>query len=237
MTIRARLSPAVSPTPVLALAALLSLFACGEPDGVPEAEGPVVTPEDLPADVQDQALASCLDRLWEDDADDAVRIYDRQNDIIDGVSISCTMSTTATKLFDAMKAIRDAAQHRDRAAMLQAIGLPLLYIDDEGNAHQLKDQAAIEAAFEEVFTPGLIEVLTNLDPQDIKIRPDQGIFVELGTLWLVVPEGETQPRIVTIDLQALEESSQVREAATADLVPIGNRESVVGEEKESESSD
>ena len=237
MTIRARLRPAVSPTPFLALAALLSLSACGEADGVPEAEGPVVIPEDLPADVQDQALASCLDRLWEDDADDAVRIYDRQNDIIDGVSISCTMSTTATKLFDVMKAIRDAAQSRDRAVMLQAIGLPLLYIDAEGNPHQMKDQAAIEAAFDKVFTPGLIEVLTNLDPQDIKVRPDQGIFVELGALWLVVPEGETQPRIVTIDLQALEEGKQVREAATADRIPIGKRESVVTAEQDRESPD
>ena len=60
----------------------------------------------------------------------------------------------------------------------------------------------------------MLALLREVDLDALTVVPDQGAFVELGSVWLVVDRKGGRPRIVTVNKQALgEAASAVRAEA------------------------
>ena len=94
--------------------------------------------------------------------------------------------------------------------------MPLLYIDDEGNRRELTDPADVDARFSEVFDQDVLALLRRIDLDGLTVAPDQGAFLELGSIWLVVDRKGGRPRIVTINKQALGEAGSAKPAQAPD---------------------
>lgn len=198
------------------LAVALGLAACGNEqsaalDAVEDAQGPDGTREAAGSD----AAEDCLLVIWEqragaeDFGGEDERAYDRAHDKADGGAISCATATSASQFEKTITALRDAAMNDDRAATLAQAGIPLLFIDKEGRSRELTDVAALEEAFDEVFTPETLERMRNLALDDMTVVPDKGGFFDLGALWLVVPETGGRPRLVTVNDQAFAEVAAI----------------------------
>ena len=207
-------APASAPlcTGLGALAAC-SLSACSpaaEPAQGPTAREPQVDaprPERQPASTSE--TDNCLLLVWQDQETRDER-FDLENDAAEGGAISCSTGTTASRFEQVLREIRAAAQADDQAAILRETGLPLLYIDDEGNRRELTDPADIDARFSEVFDDDVLALLRRIDLDGLTVVPDQGAFLELGSVWLVVDRKGGRPRIVTINKQALGEAGFAR---------------------------
>lgn len=176
----------------------------------------------------DTARDDCLLLVWGEQEKRDVA-FDRANDLAEGGAISCATGTTASQFRAAITAIREAAQSGNKARMLEEIGIPMLYIDAEGNRRPLEDREAIEALFDKVFDPRMLEVLQRIELDEMTVVQDQGAFFELGTLWLVVDEAGGRPRIVTVNRQALDDAAEAaKEKAVRDqgeAVPLAHARS------------
>jgi len=140
------------------------------------------------------------------------KAFDRAHDKADGGALSCATGTSASEFAAALAAIRRAAARRDRAALASQVGLPLLFIDASGTKTRLdRDRLAADAA--QVFSPSILAMLERLDLDDLSVVPQEGAFADLGAVWLVAGRTGGRPKIVTIDLQALEEAAATRRAS------------------------
>ena len=62
----------------------------------------------------------------------------------------------------------------------------------------------------------MLALLRDVDLDALTVVPDQGAFVRLGSVWLVVDRSGGRPRIVTVNKQALGEAADaVRAKAEA----------------------
>lgn len=97
----------------------------------------------------------------------------------------------------------------------------MLYIDREGKRRVLTDPAAIDAAFDEVFSPEIVALLGRVKLRDMDVVEGEGAFFELGALWLVVDKAIGTPRIATVNAQALDEAAAAaaRKAQAGDTRP------------------
>lgn len=220
-----RMSARVNVTAGSALAAALALAACspsGDPapgdTGEPIADAPAATSSQSNPRTDTAVVAApdnCLLLVWQDQTTRDEQ-FDLANDRADGGAISCATGTSASQFANALAAIRSAAQARDKAAILNEIGLPLLYIDGEGQRRELTDPDSVDAVFSEVFDDNVLDVLSNVDLDALTVVPDEGAFVKLGSVWLVVNRNGGRPRIVTVNKQALGEAVEaVRDQAQA----------------------
>lgn len=155
----------------------------------------------------------CLVLVWE--AQDRVdEVFDREHDDVAGGAISCATGSSASQFEATLAALRDAARARDRSALLRELDIPLLYIDAEGTRREITEADLVSAAFEEVFSPEMLEVMAQIRLEDMTVVPDEGAFFELGSLWLVVDAKGGRPKLVTVNRQALDEAIRAaREAA------------------------
>lgn len=188
------------------------LAACGAQDAPseePASEAPAAT-----------ASSDCLVLAWQEQQVPD-RAFDQAHDLAEGGAISCATGTTASQFEAALAAIRAAAQSGDKSRLLQELGIPLLYIDAQGNRRELQRPEMVEAVFDEVFTPDAIAVLGRVKLEDLSVVAGQGAFVELGGIWLVVDRAGGRPRIATVNQQALGEAAEAarRAAAEGDTVP------------------
>lgn len=173
-----------------------------------------------PAAAQDDAFVqrapdNCLLLVWQDQ-DERDEQFDLANDHADGGAISCATGTSASQFDRALGAIRTAARSEDKAAILNEVGLPLLYIDAMGERRELTRSDDVDATFAEVFDQDVLALLREVDLDALTVVPDQGAFVELGSVWLVVNRSGGRPRIVTVNKQALGEAAvAVRDEAQA----------------------
>lgn len=205
-------APCRGPRPsALPIAAALLLAACGAQDA----------PKEEPSDTPVPSVSSdCLVLAWQEQpAPD--RTFDEAHDLAEGGAISCATGTTASQFEAALAAIRAAAQSGDKARLLQELGIPLLYIDAQGNRRELERPEMIDAVFDEVFTPEAVAVLGRVKLEDLTVVAGQGAFVELGGIWLVVDRAGGRPRIATVNQQALGEAAEAarRAAAEGDTLP------------------
>ena len=152
------------------------------------------------------APADCLNAVWKAQATPN-KAFDRAHDQADGGSISCATGTSASAFAATLAAIRAAAASGDKAKLAAQVGLPLLYIDSARKRRKLdRDQLASDAA--EVFSPAVLALLRRIDLGDLAVVPHEGAFADLGAVWLVAGRTGGQPRIVTIDRQALAEAAK-----------------------------
>lgn len=133
--------------------------------------------------------------------------FDRANDRAKGGAISCATGTSASRFEAALAAIREAAATGDRAALLSQVGIPVMFIDRTGERRELRSTAEVNRAFDEVFDDEMLTLLSRARLDDIEVVPDRGAFLELGSVWLIVPEPGDTPRIVTVNRQALDEAA------------------------------
>ena len=158
---------------------------------------------------------NCLLLVWQDQ-DERDEQFDLANDRADGGAISCATGTSASQFDQALAAIRAAARSEDKAAILREVGLPLLYIGADGERRELTQAADVDATFAEVFDEDVLALLREVDLDALTVVPEQGAFVELGSVWLVVNRNGGRPRIVTVNKQALGEAAvAVRDEAEA----------------------
>ena len=78
----------------------------------------------------------CLLMVWSNQQSRDIE-FDRANDLVDGGAISCATNTSASQFQAAIDALRAAARSGDKARMLEQLGLPLLYIDGDGEQVEL----------------------------------------------------------------------------------------------------
>lgn len=151
------------------------------------------------------APGDCLLLVWSSQKERNPQ-FDRDHDFVEGGAISCATGTSASQFDVAISTLRDAARSGDKARLLREVGLPLLYIDGDGKRREIKDRTEVEAVFDEIFDPAMIEVLQKLDLSRMSVAKDQGGFFELGAIWLVVDRDGGRPRLMTVNRQALEEA-------------------------------
>lgn len=151
------------------------------------------------------APGDCLLLVWSSQKERNPQ-FDRDHDFVEGGAISCATGTSASQFDVAISTLRDAARSGDKARLLREVGLPLLYIDGEGKRREIKDRAEVEAVFDEIFDPAMIEVLQKIDLSRMSVAKDQGGFFELGAIWLVVDRDGGRPRLMTVNRQALDEA-------------------------------
>ena len=147
---------------------------------------------------------NCLLMAWSEREDRDIE-FDRANDTVKGGAISCATGTTPSQFEAAISALRDAAKSGNKARILDQLGIPLLYISQDGERQELSREQ-IEALFDDVFDARMLDLLQQLDLSKMTVERDQGAFFELGTLWLVVDESGT-PRVMTVNRQALDEAA------------------------------
>lgn len=199
-------------TSLLALAGLLA--ACGNGDAgnsAGNAEIAGVEIETRPVQEGDVPGRDCLAVIWQGQAAPE-RPFDRENDLVEGGSIACATASTASQFRSALADLRRAAQSGDRAALLREVGLPLVYIDKTGTVREFAAQADLDEAFEEVFNEDVLTILRRLDFEQITVVPNKGAYIDLGALWLMVPETGARPRLVTVNLVAAAEAAAARRA-------------------------
>jgi len=189
----------------VAAALVLTATSCGPsaPENKqPAGNAPIVRPE---------KSADCLAAVWKAQGVPG-KAFDRAHDKADGGALSCATGTSASEFAAALAAIRRAAARRDRAALASQVGLPLLFIDASGTKTRLdRDRLAADAA--QVFSPSILAMLERLELDDLSVVPQEGAFADLGAVWLVAGRTGGRPKIVTIDLQALEEAAATRRAS------------------------
>lgn len=151
------------------------------------------------------APGDCLLLVWSSQKERNPQ-FDRDHDFVEGGAISCATGTSASQFDVAISTLRDAARSGDKARLLREVGLPLLYIDGDGKRREIKDRTEVEAVFDEIFDPAMIEVLQKLDLSRMSVAKDQGGFFELGAIWLVVDRDGGRPRLMTVNRQALDEA-------------------------------
>ena len=149
---------------------------------------------------------NCLLLVWSEQEDPDVE-FDRANDAVNGGAISCATGTSPSQFEAAIETLREAAQSGDKARLLEQVGLPLLYIDADGERRELSEDQ-IDTLFDEVFDERMVAVLRDLDLSQMTVDKEQGAYFELGSLWLVVDDTGGKPRIVTVNRQALEEAAE-----------------------------
>ncbi len=155
-------------------------------------------------EAEKDAGENCLLMVWseEDDPDIA---FDRANDAVKGGAVSCATGASPSRFESAISALRDAARSGNKAQILKQVGIPLLYITDDGERRELTE-AQIDALFDEVFDDDMLDLLQRLDLSQMTVEKDQGAYFELGSLWLVVDDSGT-PRVMTVNRQALGEAA------------------------------
>ena len=130
--------------------------------------------------------------------------FDRANDLVDGGAISCATNTSASQFQAAIDALRAAARSGDKARMLEQLGLPLLYIDRDGEQVELDDDQ-IDALYDEVFDARLIGAIERLDLSQMTVvppsarhrqSPGAGRGGRRGAAQGAGPPGRTRPRFV-----------------------------------------
>ena len=151
------------------------------------------------------ASGDCLLLVWSSQKERNPQ-FDRDHDFVEGGAISCATGTSASQFDVAISTLRDAARSGDKARLLREVGLPLLYIDGDGKRREIKDRTEVEAVFDEIFDPAMIEVLQKIDLSRMSVAKDQGGFFELGAIWLVVDRDGGRPRLMTVNRQALDEA-------------------------------
>lgn len=149
----------------------------------------------------------CLLMVWSSQEERDVD-FDRENDVADGGAISCATGTSASQFDAAIAALRDAAVSGNKRRILEEIGLPLLYIDADGERREIEERDEIDRVFDEIFDASMLEVLQKLDLKRMTVEKGQGGFFELGALWLVVDESGGRPRLVTVNREALDEAAE-----------------------------
>ena len=181
------------------LLAVTTVWAC-----VPDGDGETEKSVDIVAKGE-AAPGDCLLLVWSSQKERNPQ-FDRDHDFVEGGAISCATGTSASQFDVAISTLRDAARSGDKARLLREVGLPLLYIDGDGKRREIKDRAEVEAVFDEIFDPAMIEVLQKLDLSRMSVAKDQGGFFELGAIWLVVDRDGGRPRLMTVNRQALDEA-------------------------------
>lgn len=193
------------PFPVLllgALAAACSPVSSGTTSDDPERQELLQTVE---AQATPDPGENCLLMVWSDQDDPNVE-FDRAHDAVKGGAISCATGASPSQFEAAIASLRDAARGGDRGRILEQVGIPLLYIDEDGERHELSEEQ-IDTLFEEIFDEEMLSVLQRLDLSRMTVEKDQGAFFELGSLWLVVDE-QGRPRVMTVNRQALDEAAE-----------------------------
>ena len=199
---------------LLAIAAILS--ACTAETG----------PGDEAEPIEREGPEDCLLMVWSGQVKPRID-FDRAHDAVEGGAISCATGTSASEFDAAITALREAARSGNKAHVLEQLGLPLLYIDAEGERREIEDRREVEEIFDEVFDQPVLDALQRIDLSSMSVDPDNGAYFELGALWLVVDKDGGRPRLVTVNRQALDEAAEAaREQAArnqGEPVPFDKR--------------
>ena len=205
------------PAPARIVAALAGLVlpgillaGCAVEEGPPvDASGELSNQFDIPTEVSSAAAEAerdCLLVVWEQQAAPD-REFDRANDMAEGGLISCATGTSASQYEATLSSLRDAASGDDPERLLGELGVPLLYIDADGNRRDLVETDLASREFAEVFSPEMLSLMRGLELADMTVVPEQGGFFELGAIWLSPGEPGGRPRVVTVNRQALAEAA------------------------------
>lgn len=186
------------PLPALAISGAL-LAGC-----VPESDSTANKSAEILAQATEDP-SDCLLLVWSSQKERQPE-FDRDHDFVEGGAISCATGTSASQFDAAISTLREAAKSGNKARLLDQVGIPLLYIDAQGNRREIEDREEVEEVFAEIFDPPMIELLQQLDLSRMTVAKDQGGYFELGAIWLVVDRDGGRPRLMTVNRQALGEA-------------------------------
>ena len=196
----------LSPLTTLALATMAG--ACSPVSGERKAEDPARQRllQTVEAEASPDPGENCLLMVWSEQDDPDIE-FDRANDAVKGGAISCSTGASPSQFEAAISSLRNAAKSGNKSRILEEVGIPLLYITDQGERRELTEDE-LESLFDEVFDDPMLDLLQRLDLSQMTVEKDQGGFFELGSLWLIVDDSG-QPRVMTVNRQALGEAAAV----------------------------
>ena len=190
--------------------------ACSQAGGeaADEAPGSQQLLETIIEQEDPDAVENCLLLVWSEEEEPDID-FDRANDVVTGGAISCATGASPSRFEAAIAALREAARSGDKARILAQLGIPLLYIDENGERQDLTEEQ-VEALFDDIFDSDMLDMLQRLDLSQMTVEQERGAFFALGSLWLVVDENG-QPKVVTVNRQALLEAA----TAAVDQADLG----------------
>ena len=190
--------------------------ACSQAGGeaADEAAGSQQLLETITEQDDPDAVENCLLLVWSEEEEPDIE-FDRANDVVTGGAISCATGASPSRFDAAIAALREAARSGDKALILEQLGIPLLYIDENGERQDLTEEQ-VEALFDDIFDPNMLDMLQRLDLSQMTVEKEKGAFFALGSLWFVVDE-KGQPKVVTVNRQALLEAA----TAAVDQADLG----------------
>lgn len=194
--------------------ALVGACSRAEGEATDEAPGSQQLLETIAEQDDPDAIENCLLLVWSKEEKPDIE-FDRANDVVKGGAISCATGASPSRFEAAIAALREAARSGDKARILAQLGIPLLYIDENGERQDLTEEQ-VEALFDDIFDPNMLDMLQRLDLSQMTVEKEKGAFFALGSLWLVVDE-KGQPKVVTVNRQALLEAA----TAAVDQADLG----------------
>lgn len=192
--------------PVTALVLASLAVACSPVSGERTAEDPARQRllEAVENEANPNPADNCLLMVWSKQEDPDIE-FDRAHDAVKGGAISCATGASPSQFEAAISVLREAAESGDKTRILEQVGIPLLYITDDGERRELTEDE-IESLFDEVFDSNMLDLLERLDLSQMTVEKGRGGFFELGSLWLTVDD-TGQPRVMTVNRQALGEAA------------------------------
>ena len=171
------------------------------------AEDPVAVAPSPPA-----ANERCLKLVWAASGTQD-NPFDRENDAVDGGSIACDLQTSASAVTTSLDTIRAAAQSDDRDDLAKVVVYPLRFHDRLGKVRSISSASELAKSHDIVFDSYTRAHLARLTMADMHIIPGEGAFFELGGVWIAANANGAQPRIITLNQQALTEADAARNRA------------------------
>jgi hypothetical protein len=144
---------------------------------------------------------NCLPLVWASQ-ERPEKSFDVKNDRSGDDAISCATLTSPSAFARTIERIRKAATAGDRHALARFVDYPLIFIDRRGASTPLTSRQLTQR-LTEVFTPEVLKTLSQLDLAKMQAVRNKGAMFASGAIWLSAPAVGAEPKIATINHQAL----------------------------------
>jgi hypothetical protein len=148
---------------------------------------------------------NCLELVWSSGGE-SDKQFDIDNDRKGDDSISCSTLTSPSAFQNTFSRVRTSAKRGDEQALVNLVDYPLTFIDRSGEHHLLTKEDLLRSP-QAVFQKEVLDILRNLQMRKMHVVRNKGGFFASGAIWFQVRSVGGQPKIGTINHQALRKTN------------------------------